>query len=467
MQKNMVKKVRLRDEGSLGRLIMIWVYRLLMMMTMMAGVCKLGMLPLRLMSAECMVVLAFYFALMIVLQETYRACDIGQARVTEMVMSQLLTNTLCAGAIYAGVALYVRHFFDPGRLILIWCVQLALGIAWSNLAQRAYFKRRISPRTVVIYQDEAQLEMLYQSPNFHERYDVIRLIPQASYADEMLEELLGNCDIVFAVGISNEEIAHVAKYCLMKGIKLYCTPHLDQLLMAGGQHRANFSVPMLRLERAAGYSVYRAGKRAFDLGVSIISILVLSPVMLVTALFIWLEDQGPVLYRQVRLTKNGREFQILKFRSMSVDAEKDGVARLAGQNDSRITKVGKWIRACRLDELPQLFNILLGDMSLVGPRPERPEIARQYEEVLPEFALRLQVKAGLTGWAQVYGRYNTEPYYKLQMDLMYIKDMSFLKDLQLILATLKILFVKESTQGIRHGQDTALVLKKDNEAKSA
>ena len=146
----------------------------------------------------------------------------------------------------------------------------------------------------------------------------------------------------------------------------------------------------------------------------------------------------------------------MKFRSMRVDAEKNGVARLAEQNDSRITKVGRFIRATRLDELPQLFNILIGDMSIVGPRPERPEIAEQYEQTLPEFALRLQVKAGLTGMAQVYGRYNTAPYNKLQMDLMYINEMSLVKDLSLILVTLKILLNKESTQGIDKGQKTAM-----------
>ena len=219
---------------------------------------------------------------------------------------------------------------------------------------------------------------------------------------------------------------------------------------------SRFSLPMMRVRRAGGHSEYRFFKRAFDMFAASVGIVVASPIMLATAIAIWMEDHGPVFYRQVRLTKNGREFKILKFRSMTVNAEQDGVARLAGQNDSRITRVGHFIRACRIDELPQLFNILLGDMSIVGPRPERPEIAQQYQETLPEFALRLQVKAGLTGLAQVYGRYNTEPYYKLQMDLMYINDMSFLKDLQLILATIKILFVKDSTQGIAQGQETAL-----------
>ena len=164
-----------------------------------------------------------------------------------------------------------------------------------------------------------------------------------------------------------------------------------------------------------------------------------------------------MFYRQKRLTRNGREFYVLKFRSMRQDAEKDGVARLStGDADDRITPVGRFIRKVRIDELPQLLNILEGSMSIVGPRPERPEIASQYEETLPEFSLRLQAKAGLTGYAQVYGKYNTTPYDKLQMDLMYIAHPSFLEDLRIIFATIKILFLPESTQGVAQGMETAM-----------
>ena len=162
------------------------------------------------------------------------------------------------------------------------------------------------------------------------------------------------------------------------------------------------------------------------------------------------------MYSQVRLTKDAKEFRIYKFRSMRTDAEKDGVARLStGDNDDRITPVGRIIRKLRLDELPQLFNILKGDLSVCGPRPERPEIAAQYEQEMPEFALRLQAKAGLTGYAQVYGKYNTTPYDKLQMDLMYIAHPSIVEDAKIMLATVKILFMPESTEGVEEGQITA------------
>ena len=157
----------------------------------------------------------------------------------------------------------------------------------------------------------------------------------------------------------------------------------------------------------------------------------------------------------VHPTGTGKSY--IAFKLMRVDAEKDGVARLStGDKDDRITKVGHIIRACRLDELPQLLNILKGDLSVVGPRPERPEIAAQYCEEMPEFALRLQAKAGLTGYAQVYGKYNTTPYDKLQMDLMYIAHPSLIEDLKIMLATVKILFMPESTEGVAEGATTAM-----------
>ena len=179
------------------------------------------------------------------------------------------------------------------------------------------------------------------------------------------------------------------------------------------------------------------------------------PVMLFTAAAIKLYDKGPVFYKQIRCTKYEREFEIYKFRSMIVNAEGDGVAKLAKENDERITPVGKFIRATRVDELPQLFNIIKGDMSFVGPRPERPEIMKQYCEEMPEFPFRTRVKAGLTGYAQVYGKYNTTPYDKLKLDLFYIENYSLWTDIKLILMTVKTVLKKEATEGVADNQTTA------------
>ena len=219
---------------------------------------------------------------------------------------------------------------------------------------------------------------------------------------------------------------------------------------------------MLRLERYNPSPEYLFVKRLFDIVASLAALIILSPLMIVVALLIR-KDGGPAFYKQCRLTKDGKKFDVLKFRSMRTDAEKDGVARLStGENDDRITPVGKIIRKVRIDELPQLINILKGDMSIVGPRPERPEIAAQYEETLPEFRLRLQAKCGLTGYAQVYGKYNTTPYDKLQMDLMYISNPSLAQDLSIIFATIKILFLPESTEGVAEGQTTAMNSESEN-----
>ena len=170
--------------------------------------------------------------------------------------------------------------------------------------------------------------------------------------------------------------------------------------------------------------------------------------MIIVSFLIKVGDGGPVFYKQERLTKGGKVFKIMKFRSMRVDSEKDGVARLASKNDPRITPIGRIIRACRMDELPQLFNILKGDMAIVGPRPERPEIAEQYKKEGLPYDLRLKVKAGLTGYAQIIGKYNTTAADKLKLDLMYIENYSLFMDLRLVFMTPRILFEKESTEGV-------------------
>ena len=197
----------------------------------------------------------------------------------------------------------------------------------------------------------------------------------------------------------------------------------------------------------------RFWKRALDVVCSGAGLVVLSPFFLLVALSIYLTDRGPVFYKQTRLTEGGKEFQICKFRTMIQNAEAKTGARLAAEHDDRILPVGHFLRRTRLDELPQIYNILKGDMSIVGPRPERPELAAELEKEIPEFSFRLQVKAGLTGYAQVYGKYNTTPYDKLKLDLTYIRNYSVLEDLKLIIMTPKIMLMKESTEGVKEEQE--------------
>lgn len=180
---------------------------------------------------------------------------------------------------------------------------------------------------------------------------------------------------------------------------------------------------------------YIVMKRIADICMSLAGLILLSPILVATAAAVKLYDGGDILYSQIRLTQDGNRFRIYKFRSMRMDSEKDGGARLAAPDDERITPIGKVIRDRHIDELPQLFNILKGEMSMVGPRPERPEIMEMYIKDFPEFKQRLRVKAGLTGYAQIYGTYYSTPREKLRMDMKYIETASLAEDLNIILAT--------------------------------
>lgn len=248
----------------------------------------------------------------------------------------------------------------------------------------------------------------------------------------------------------------VLKYCYAQKVRAYVIPKISDIILMGADRIHVFDTPFM-LSR--GYTLsfdQRFGKRTLDIILSVLLLIAASPFMLLMALAIKLYDHGPVFYSQVRCTKGGKEFAIYKFRSMIVDAEKKGGVQLAKEHDERITPVGRVIRAARIDELPQLFNILKGDMSFVGPRPERPELIKEYSQEMPEFVFRMRVKAGLTGYAQVYGKYNTTPYDKLKLDLFYIRNYSFWTDMKLILMTVKTIFKPASTEGIEQEQTNAL-----------
>jgi exopolysaccharide biosynthesis polyprenyl glycosylphosphotransferase len=247
----------------------------------------------------------------------------------------------------------------------------------------------------------------------------------------------------------------LTKFCYGRNVRIYMMPKITDIMIQGSDLLHLFDTPILLIREYSMTLEQRFVKRLVDIVCSVILTVVTSPIMIITAIAIKIYDGGPVLYKQVRCTRDMKEFKILKFRSMRTDAEKDGVARLARKNDSRITPIGRFIRKVRIDELPQLFNILKGDMSFIGPRPERPEIIRQYQEKMPEFTFRTKVKAGLAGYAQVYGKYNTTPYDKLKLDLFYIENYSVWLDLKLMLLTLKILFKPDSTEGVEGNQTTA------------
>ena len=400
------------------------------------------------------VMVALYAVLYITFGRVYGGFWISLNRISESVYSQALAVVMTSGIMYVITFLLARQLPNPLPLMAAFVVQLVFSVLWSMAAHIAFYIIFPATKTIVVYGDRQGMEKLIHDYGFEKKFTVIKTLSVEQCVENL--DLLHTAETVFLSGIHSHERNIILKYCVEHGIMMYLVPRIGDVLMSGAQQMHMFHLPMLRVGRYNPSPWHTMAKRTFDILSAGALFLVISPLMLITALAIK-TDGGPVFYKQRRLTQDGKVFDVLKFRSMRVDAEKDGVARLStGDKDDRITPVGRFIRKVRIDALPQLLNIIGGSMSVVGPRPERPEIASQYEKEMPEFRLRLQAKAGLTGYAQVYGKYNTTPYDKLQMDLMYISNPSFWEDLRIIFATIKILFVPESTEGVAEGQKTAM-----------
>lgn len=400
-------------------------------------------------------VVALFFVLFVIFGRVYDAFLMSMQRISEIVYAQFLAAAVSDFIMYIVIWLLSKHLPNilPGVAALIG--QVVLAAVWAYNAHHAYFKIFPPQATAVIYDTRHGMEKLIGKYGLDTKYKVVL----TATADECIANLamLDGVNTVFMSGIHSHDRNVILKYCVENNIGIFVIPRIGDTIMSGAYPMHMFHLPMLKVGRYHPQPEYLFIKRLLDIVISAVALVVLSPIFLVTAIAIKATDHGPVFYKQIRLTKDGKEFGILKFRSMRVDAEKDGVARLSsGEHDDRITPVGRVIRACRIDELPQLLNILKGELSIVGPRPERPEIAAQYCEEMPEFSLRLQAKAGLTGYAQIYGKYNTTPYDKLVMDLMYIAHPSIVEDLKIMFATVKILFMPESTEGVSEGQTTAM-----------
>lgn len=403
-------------------------------------------------------ILAGYSLILFFFIRTYNSLLLGYSRIRELALAQAMSQFFSVVILYLLVSVGWNRWRSPIFFLPMLAVQCLLDLIWSYSATGFYF--RIYPRrkTILIYRnrlDRHRFGTIKGKPSERLYYIAEELMFDGKFTD--ICDRLRGFDAIFVAGVNSRCRNGILKYCKEESIPGFFLPHIGDVIMQESMHIQSFDSPVLYVNRSTLKPEYAIAKRLSDLICSGIGILILSPVMALTAIAIRLYDGGPVFYRQVRLTKDGRQFKIWKFRSMRVDAEKDGVARLSmGENDDRITPVGRFVRRHRLDELPQLFNIFLGDMSLVGPRPERPQIAEKYYAGIPDFKLRLQVKAGLTGYAQVYGKYNTDPYEKLEFDLLYINNMSMLTDLRIIFATFAILFLPESTEGVKEGQTTAM-----------
>lgn len=397
-----------------------------------------------------------YLVLLLFFSITYGGLKIGYLKPMDVFFSQVLSLIFTNGVSYLQICLLSLHMVTVYPILVMTLVQIGIAGMWTFVSHRVY-AQLFPPRNLLLISGDRPIDDILSKFNSRkDKYNVARCVNEDMGQQALEKEILERYDGVVLWDINTGLRNKLLKFCYSKNIRVYMMPKIPDIMIQGSAQLHLFDTPIFFTREYSITVEQRCIKRIIDIVCSLILIIITSPFMLITAIVIKCYDGGPVLYKQVRCTRDMKEFKILKFRSMRTDAEKDGIARLASKHDDRITPVGRFIRKVRIDELPQLFNILIGDMSFIGPRPERPEIIKQYQEDMPEFTFRTKVKAGLAGYAQVYGKYNTTPYDKLKLDLFYIENYSVWLDLRLMLLTLKILFQPDSTEGVDDNQITAM-----------
>lgn len=398
-----------------------------------------------------------YFVLILFFTSTFGGLKVGYLKPGDIFFSQIFGIIAVNTISFFQISL-MGNWLVPIRYMLMCSVaQIVFCGLWTMMCN-LFYHRVFPPRQLLFVHGDRSIDnILFKFSTRPDKYVIKDTINISEGLDIIREKgMCGDYTGIVLWDIPTQDRNILLKYFYSRNMRVYMMPKIPDVIVQGADSIHLFDTPIMLTREYALTAGQRFAKRTMDIICAVILTVLSSPIMLITAIAIKLCDGGPVLYSQIRCTRDRREFRILKFRSMKVDAEKDGVARLASKGDDRITPVGRFIRKVRIDELPQLFNILRGEMTFIGPRPERPEIIDKYMDEMPEFAYRMRVKAGLAGYAQVYGKYNTTPYDKLKLDLIYIENYSFWMDIKLMLLTLKILLKPESTEGVDSDQTTAL-----------
>lgn len=389
-----------------------------------------------------------YAVIVLLMLYAFQGLKLGYYTISNLLITRTIAYICAHVILYVQILLMVgqvQYAVEIGlRVFEILLITGVLNIVLTNLCTKIYNKLIPPYRMLMIYGDyENTLKQ-----KLDRRADKY-LLQESIYIGEdekKIREKILEYDAVVLNDIPTEKKNKILKFCFEENVRVYFVPKISDVIVKGAVELKIFDTPVFFCRNMQLSFEQRIAKRAMDIILSSILLILASPFMIIAWCAIKLEDGGPALFKQERCTINEKRFYVYKFRSMRIDAEKNG-AQLAKENDSRITKVGAFIRKTRIDELPQLFNILKGDMSFVGPRPERPEFVEEYCKTVPEFKYRMKVKAGLTGYAQVYGKYNTTFLDKLKMDLIYIEKYSVFLDIEIILTTIKVVFMKESTEG--------------------
>lgn len=384
------------------------------------------------------VVIAIYMVLTLTFFKAYGGLTMGYLRRSDMFYSQFISITAVNIITYFQISLIGRRFMNILPIGLMTVMDFAIIAAWIIANNKIYLHLYPPRKLVIIYGSRNAATLTNKMSRREDKYMICESVNVHEDIERIKNEIL-KYEGAIICDISGTIRNDIIKFCFEHSKRVYLSPKISDIIIRGGTDINLFDTPLLLCRNSGLSAEQRFFKRMLDLVLSFIAVVIFSPIMLIIAAAIKIDDGGKIFYKQKRLTINAKEFYVYKFRSMVEDAEKGGI-KLATDSDPRITRVGRFLRKTRLDEIPQFFNILKGDMSLVGPRPERPELTEKYEKDMPEFKFRLKVKAGLTGYAQVLGVYDTTPLDKLKMDLMYIERHSIALDLRILLMTIKTMF---------------------------
>lgn len=395
---------------------------------------------------------------------TYGGYDIGRRKSKPIVFSLGFATVFTDIIVYLqimimrtnGIAVSDFRLRSPQLVFYAFLLQLLLIILFTYGGNGFFFRIHDPEISYVVTSSQENLNAVVKRvTSLKKQY---RILGACHYKDEHLLEKLAKADTIFISKVPSEYRTKIMKYAYKHQKNVYLTPEIEDIMemsasmyMVDDTAMINYNSTSLTLEQ-------KIAKRTLDVVLSFLIGVVTAPIVLVAAIAIKLEDGGPVLYKQSRATIGGKLFNVYKLRTMKANDNRSS----ATLHDDRITKVGKFLRRTRIDEIPQIYNVLKGDMSFVGPRPEMVKNVELYTQEIPEFEYRLRVKAGLTGYAQIQGKYNTTPRDKLVMDMMYIEQFSILLDIQLIFQTVIAVIRPDSSEGFAENESgNCLQLKLD------
>ena len=349
------------------------------------------------------------------------------------------------------ISFFIREFSYSRQQLLLSICFLWLGLfLWRYIMWRLERALHGGKRKVLLAGSEAECKHVYWRMMQQPQLDLeLKYICTDFVADALWKKAVEAVDIVIICSdLRLKDKADLVHYCNRQDKLSLLIPNFYEIFCSGAELDKIDDIPVFRPQSLQPSLEVRSLKRILDIIAAVLGFLCAIPLMLLTAIAIKLDDGGPVLYSQTRVGRYERPFAVYKFRTMKVDAEKHTGPKLAEEHDSRVTRIGRFLRAVRLDELPQIWNVLAGDMSIVGPRPERPFFVEKFKGETPEYVYRHNVKPGITGLAQVYGKYNTTAFDKLVYDLVYIQRCSIFEDLMIIIQTVRVLFTKSATEGV-------------------